>query len=225
MLYRALRLSVLLSSCAMLLWGCSSGPDFVAKDEPWRKQEELACLASGAIKETAYLRTSRTALGGPSTYCGAERPFEMAAAADDRVGLKPAAFVACPMIPAINDWVANVVEPAARQHLRAQLTELRVAASYSCRAMNHQSGAKLSEHGHANAIDISSFQMADGHVVTVKGGWRGTPQEQAFLREVRANSCRTFTTVLGPGADAHHDDHFHLDLARHGKDGLKHICK
>jgi hypothetical protein len=225
MSYRVLRLIVVPLSCALLVWGCSTGPDFVAKDEPWRKQEELACLASGAVRETAYIRTARMALGGPSEFCGAERAFEVAATSDSRVGLQPSAFVACPMIPRIDDWVANVVEPAARQHLGASLGELRVAASYSCRAMNHQSGARLSEHGHANAIDISAFKLTDGRVVTVKGGWNGAPGEQAFLRQVRAGSCRDFTTVLGPGADAYHGDHFHLDLARHGKDGQKRICK
>ena len=161
MSYRVLRLSVLPLSCALLLWGCSTGPDFVARDEPWRKQEELACLASGAVKETPYIRTARTSLGGPSEFCGAERAFEVAATSDSRVGLQPSAFVGCPMIPKIDDWVANVVEPAARQHLGGSLAELRVAASYSCRAMNHQSGAKLSEHGHANAIDISAFKLTD----------------------------------------------------------------
>jgi hypothetical protein len=225
MSYRVLRFACSSLAGAFLLWGCSTGPDFIARDEPWRKQEELACLSSGAVRETAYLRTTRTALGGPSSYCGAEKPFEMAAADNDRVRMNPPALVVCSMIPQINDWVANVVEPAARMHLKGTLGELRVAASYSCRAMNNQSGARLSEHGHANAIDISGFVLADGRTITVKGGWNGSPQEQAFLRDVRANSCRDFTTVLGPGADAYHGDHFHLDLARHGKDGSKRICK
>jgi hypothetical protein len=225
MSYRVLRFGCASLACALLLWGCSSGPDFVAQDEPWRKQEELACLASGAVRETAFLHSSRTALGGPSSYCGAEKPFQMAAADGDRVRLNPPALVVCSMVPQINDWVANVVEPAARMHLRGTVGELRVAASYSCRAMNNQSGAKLSEHGHANAIDISGFVLADGRTITVKAGWNGSTQEQAFLRDVRANSCRDFTTVLGPGADAYHGDHFHLDLARHGKDGSKRICK
>jgi hypothetical protein len=224
MLYRVLRIGLLPLCCALLVWGCSSGPTFVAKDEPWRKQEEIACLSSGVVRESSFLR-SRTALGGPSEFCGAERPFEMAAADDDRVGLTPAALVACPMVPQINAWVATVVRPAAVRHLRGDLAQLKVAASYSCRAMNNVSGSKLSEHGHANAIDVSAFILTDGRVVTIKGGWNGNSDEQAFLREVRSLSCRQFTTVLGPGADAYHGDHFHLDLARHGTDGTKRICK
>jgi len=224
-MYRVLRPVLLAASASLLLWGCSSGPSFVAEDEPWRKQEELACLSSGVVRETAFVRTSRSALGGPSEYCGAERPFEIAAAAGGRVALRPAALVACPMIPQIDRWVAEVVEPAAQRHMRGSLAEIKVLASYGCRPMNNVEGAKLSEHGHANAIDIGAFTLADGRVITVKGGWNGTFEEQAFLREVRANSCLTFTTVLGPGADAYHGDHFHLDLARHGHDGTKRICK
>lgn len=224
MLTRVLRLGLPPLCCALLLWGCGTGPTFVAKDEPWRKQEEIACLSSGVVRESAFVR-SRSALGGPSEYCGAERPFEMAAADEGRVALQPAALVACPMVPQINRWIANVVGPAAQRHLGGSVAQVRVAASYACRARNNISGGKLSEHGHANALDVSAFILTDGRVVTVKGGWDGSRQEQAFLREVRAGSCRDFTTVLGPGSDAYHSDHFHLDLARHGNDGTRRVCK
>ena len=209
--------------CVLVVGGCSMGPNFAAKDEPWRQQEEMACLSSGVVRESSYIRT-RSALGAPSEYCGATKPFELSAADGGRVALIPAAVVACPMIPTIDDWVTNIASKAARDYLGTTLVELRVAASYACRPMNNIDGGRLSEHGHANAIDISGFAMADGRVVTVKGGWNGRPEEQAFLRAVRSGSCREFTTVLGPGADAYHGDHFHLDLARHGHDGAKHIC-
>jgi hypothetical protein len=91
--------------------------------------------------------------------------------------------------------------------------------------MNNVSGSKLSEHGHANALDVSAFMLADGRWITVKKGWRGDPRESAFLRQVHQGACETFFTVLGPNADANHHDHFHLDLARHGRDGNLRICK
>ena len=56
-------------------------------------------------------------------------------------------------------------------------------------------------------------------------GWRGAPEEQEFLREVFVGACRYFNTVLGPGADMFHHDHFHLDLARHDPRGQRHVCK
>ena len=91
--------------------------------------------------------------------------------------------------------------------------------------MNHVSGARLSEHGHANAVDISAFVLADGRTVHVKSGWWGAFAERNFLRAVHGGACSIFTTVLGPNYDANHRDHFHLDLARHGRDGEGRICK
>lgn len=139
--------------------------------------------------------------------------------------MKPAALLRCPMIPQIERWVETVVEPAARRYLGTPLAEIKVAASYACRPINHQSGGKLSEHGHANALDVSGFVLADGRTVTVKAGWNGDPSESAFLMAVHKGACEGFTTVLGPNADRFHHDHFHLDLARHGRDGLMRICK
>jgi hypothetical protein len=91
--------------------------------------------------------------------------------------------------------------------------------------MNHVSGARLSEHGYANALDVSVFILSDGRKVTVKGGWYGADVDRRFLRDVHHGGCREFTTVLGPESDSYHRDHFHLDLARHGRDGLKRICR
>ena len=163
-----------------------------------------------------------SALGGPSV-CGALRPFTVSATANGWVQLQPAAMLRCQMVPAVDDWTQRVVIPAVRYYYGAQLVELKVAASYGCRPMNHVDGARLSEHGHANAVDISAFVLADGRVVTVKGGWAGNPGDSAFLRAVHRGACDVFTTVLGPYYDANHHDHFHLDLARHG--GAGRICK
>lgn len=206
-----------------LLSGCSSGPDFVAKYEPWRAQEESACLASGVLRHTTFLKT-RSALGGPSV-CGTERPFEVIAVNDGRIRLKPAALLRCPMIPQVERWMRETVTPASHHYFGAPVVEISVAASYSCRPMNHVSGARLSEHGYANALDVAAFTLGDGRKITVKRGWNGEVVEQAFLREVHRGACREFSTVLGPNYDRNHHDHFHVDLARHGPDGLKRICK
>jgi len=129
------------------------------------------------------------------------------------------------MIPAVNRWMTEIVQPAAQRHFRASVTDLKVAASYGCRPRNGKPGAKLSEHGFANAIDISTFQFDNGQSATVKQWRRGPSRARAFLRDVHRGSCRIFTTVLGPNADSHHQDHFHLDLARHSKRGTYHYCR
>jgi hypothetical protein len=208
---------------ALSLWACSLGPHFVARDEPWRADEERACLASGIVRESRFV-AARSGLGGPSV-CGAIRPFAVTAAARGAVELRPPALLRCPMVPAVDHWVERVVVPAARYYLGVPVVELKVGSSYSCRPANHVDGGRLSEHGHANAVDIAAFVLADGRVVAVRTGWWGAFAERNFLRAVHRGACSTFSTVLGPSYDANHRDHFHLDLGRHGADGTGRICK
>src|SRR5262249_38111805 len=156
-------------------------PRFVAKEEPWREDEERACLAAGVVRESPFVAV-RASLGGPS-FCGALHPFTVAAAAQGLGQLRPAPPVRCPLVPAIDRWVERVVIPAARTHLGLQVIELKLAASYACRPMNNVDGANLSEHGYANAVDVSGFVLADGRIVNVKSGWWGALAERNFLRE------------------------------------------
>lgn len=212
-------------ACLLALWGCSKGPpDFITKPaEPWRADEEGQCLAAGHVRRNEFL-VQRSALGGPG-QCGVPHPFEMSAAAGGQVALRPTAVLRCPMIPAVERWVQEVISPAARRHFGIPVVELKVAASYGCRPLNNVRGARLSEHGFANALDVSAFQLADGRWISVKAGWWGDPRERAFLRHVQQGACNLFTTVLGPNYDANHRDHFHMDLAWHGRDGSTRICK
>jgi hypothetical protein len=216
------RVGVPLLGLLLALSGCSIGPSFVVRDEPWRAEEERACLDSGLVREEPPFVTVRASLGGPSV-CGALTPFKVAATGSGAVAFEPPALVRCPMVHALEYWTERVVLPEARRHLQAEVVGIRVAGSYSCRPMNGVSGALLSEHGHANAVDVSGFVLADGRVVSVRDGWSGEWAERSFLRSVHAGSCRIFTTVLSPGYDSLHEDHFHLDLARHSGDGR--ICK
>ena len=215
----------LASMLPAVLCACGTGGQyFVAKNEPWRAEEEESCLASGVVRETASIHVHPAALGGPSA-CGAERPFEMAAADSGRVLIKPVALLRCPMIPQVDHWVVSVVQPAAHHIYGMPLVEISIAGSYSCRPMNNVAGGMLSEHGHANAIDVAAFIFADGSRVSVKGGWHAGGRERAFLQAVHDGACGQFTTVLSPDYDANHRDHFHLDLARRGPTGLNTVCK
>jgi hypothetical protein len=80
--------------------------------------------------------------------------------------------------------------------------------------MNGNPNAHISEHAFGNALDIASFVLADGHKVTVQYGWRGSPEEQAFLHDVQLAACNEFTTVLAPGTNIYHYNHIHVDLMR-----------
>lgn len=188
----------------------------------WRDQAEAQCMASRQVQLSAYVSLREKAIDGPGT-CGMEKPLRVAAFANGSVALTSNATLACPIVATTDKWFTEVVQPAAMNVLGAQVIEIR-AGSYSCRAMNNGTGtSRTSEHAFGNAVDVFSFRLNDNRVVTVKDGWRGAPEEQAFLREIFVGACEHFSTVLGPGADAFHYDHFHIDLARHSKG--RRICK
>ena len=130
-------------------------------------------------------------------------------------GIAPPATLACPMVSALNNWVADAVQPAAQRWFGEPVIELKQISAYSCRSMNGQRGAPISEHAFGNALDVAAFTLADGRKVTVRDGWRGAPEERGFLHDVQAAACRQFATVLAPGSNAFHYDHIHVDLARH----------
>lgn len=130
------------------------------------------------------------------------------------VTMKPAATLACPIVSVLDRWLADSVQPAAMRWFGARVVEIRQISAYSCRGMNGNSRAHISEHAFGNALDIASFTLADGRTVTVKNGWKGMPEEQGFLRDIQAAACQQFNTVLAPGSNVYHYDHIHVDLMR-----------
>jgi hypothetical protein len=141
-------------------------------------------------------------------------PSQQFTAAIGPVEVKPAATLACPIVSVLDQWIAQSVQPAALRWFGQPVTEIKQISAFSCRSMNNQRGARISEHAFGNALDIAAFVFADGRMVKVKDGWRGAPEEQGFLRDVQGAACEQFTTVLAPGADEFHYDHIHVDLMR-----------
>ena len=128
------------------------------------------------------------------------------------VAVSPAATLACPMVSELDRWIANAVQPAAMRWFGVPVAEIKQISAYSCRGMNGNPRARISEHAFGNALDISMFTLSDGRKITVKNGWNGLPEEQGFLRDVQGAACEQFTTVLAPGSNVYHYDHIHVDL-------------
>jgi len=147
----------------------------------------------------------------------------MVAASAGPVELKPAATLACPIVSALDQWINNAVQPAAQRWFRQPVVEIKQISAYSCRGMNGDPNAHISEHAFGNALDVAEFTLADGHKVSVQYGWHGAPEEQAFLHDVQSAACDQFTTVLAPGANVYHYNHIHVDLMRHYNS--RHICE
>ena len=130
------------------------------------------------------------------------------------VAVKPAATLACPIVSVLDRWLADSVQPAAMRWLGARVVEIKQISAYSCRGMNGNPSAHISEHAFGNALDIAAFTLADGRRIAVKDGWHGSAEEQGFLRDIQGAACQQFSTVLAPGSNAYHYDHIHVDLMR-----------
>lgn len=144
--------------------------------------------------------------------CGIPEPVAVASLDGGAVDFSSKAIVGCDLAEKLANWIHDTVEPLAAKD-GGKLTGLRIAASYACRNRDSLPDAKLSEHAKGKAIDISAFRI-DKRWLTVKDGWQvDAGPDKDFLIAVRQSACGPFKTVLGPGADEYHTDHFHLDLA------------
>ena len=201
---------------------CASNP-YSAPRASWRGEAEDACLASGQVRPSAFVQPM-SPLGGRGS-CGLEHPFKVGAALNGSVAVSPPAIIDCPMTASINRWMMRSVQPAAQAYLRSRVVEIRQIASYGCRTRDNY-GVTLSEHAFGNALDVAAFRFADGREISVVRDWgRGGPAEQAFLQAAFAGACAEFDTVLGPGSDPFHYNHFHLDLLRTNAAGGHHLCQ
>jgi hypothetical protein len=121
----------------------------------------------------------------------------------------------CPLARQFARWSREAVQTAADQWLDARVARIETFGTYACRSVNSQPGARLSEHGFANAVDVSGFVLDDGRRITIEQGWNGRDERvRRFLRAVHQAGCRRFAIGLSPDSDAYHHDHLHFDMGR-----------
>ena len=123
------------------------------------------------------------------------------------VSVKPAAILRCAMASAIADWIRTDMAPLAA-NLGSVISDLDNFNSFECRGRNRVLGARLSEHGRANALDVRALKLANGQSISLTDRMVSRGLRESVLHSV----CARFSTVLGPGSDWYHEDHIHLDL-------------
>ena len=124
------------------------------------------------------------------------------------IEVAPPSLMTCAVAEGLARWALEALRPEAERHLGTQPTKLMIGTSYQCRGQ--RSGSKLSEHAFGNAVDVMGIGLKGRAPVAVAAHPEGSP-EAAFQAAVQKAACAHFTTVLGPGADADHGDHLHLD--------------
>ncbi len=126
------------------------------------------------------------------------------------VELKPAATLNAEMALTFAKWTKEELNPAARTRYWSRVKTINQMSSYSCRRIN--GSHSMSQHSLGNAIDVGRIELANGKDIDVRKPGLFAFRTKGFLNTVRADGCQYFTTVLGPGYNYDHRNHFHFDL-------------
>ncbi len=126
--------------------------------------------------------------------------------------MTPAATLNCQMTLHFASWVKHELQPAARLRYFSGVGTITQASSYSCRTMIGNGSGKMSEHAKGNALDVAKIELKNGHDILVRKKGFFSFRERGLLNTIRADGCDYFSTVLGPGYNKAHSDHFHFDI-------------
>jgi hypothetical protein len=142
-----------------------------------------------------------------------------------RVAFPDRPILNCEFAVKFVEWLKDTGAPIVRAQAGSPIARLWTGPGFECRGRNRDASAKISEHGFGNAVDIANFELEDGRVLEVKDAVSPSSSAYATLRGLRGSACGYFTTVLGPGANAAHETHFHFDMGRHGSSDNYKICE
>lgn len=159
--------------------------------------------------------------------CGERSPLVITAlnANGREIALSSPVTTNCAMAGALADW-AGEVDAYANAALDSPIATLNTGTSMMCRNRNGGHEGFVSEHGFANALDLVGFTLVDGRSIAVEADWLpASAPEGRLLRQAHGAACGRFTTVLGPEANAEHEDHLHFDLGCHGQTCTAQICE
>ena len=195
-------------------------PSPVAIEQP----RATSCLATLKAKQVNFEVVAQPA-GSPA--CVVEQPVQL------RSVLIGGAILQLPDHPILNckfavqftSWLQELGGPAAVEKEGSALTHFYTGPGFECRGRNGDTSAKISEHGYGNAVDIERLKFSDGLMILVHDAPDLTAPGYDVLKAMRASACTRFTTVLGPGSNAAHREHFHFDSGTHGKSGTYRICE
>jgi hypothetical protein len=141
------------------------------------------------------------------------------------VGISGKPTMLCSFARQFSGWVRDVGAPLTLAYTGERLAQIEAGRAFACQARYDKPGAIPSEHAKGDAIDIASFVLADNRRIRVKQEASAVPLARDLVRALRTTACGYFTTVLGPGSDAAHEEHLHFDSGMHGATPNYRICE
>jgi hypothetical protein len=178
-------------------------------DEPMSPIEQMPASETDCRQQLRRLDVAYTDLDPiHQGQCGIDHPVKVTAIGS--IQMKPAATLTCDMAASFAAWTRNELVPSARWRYFSGIRTIHQGSSFSCR--NIAGEGVLSEHGKGNALDVMSIELNNGDDIDVRKPGLFAFRTRGFLNTVRADGCQYFTTVLGPGYNYDHRNHFHFDI-------------
>jgi hypothetical protein len=128
-------------------------------------------------------------------------------------------IIDCVFAVTFTEFARDLMTPLAVAMLGPSIVALDTGG-YACRSPIRLPSGNPNPHAKGIAIDLSAIMLADG-----RRGHEANAAQALFLRTMRRAACGWFTTVLGPGTDAAHAEHFHFDVFHHGITDTYRICE
>ncbi len=175
-----------------------------------------------AVERAASLAKS------PDAACMIMEPVVLLSVADAALKERRIRFpdhptLSCAMAERFARFTSDIAAPLALGITGKELISVSTGPGYECRPRNRQPGAKTSSHGQGNAVDTMAVEVFGGRKLSVEKP--DGPETIRFMAAYRAAACGIFSTVLGPGSDAAHANHIHVDIEQRGRDGRSKFCQ
>lgn len=182
------------------------------------RADPAACLAT---LQRAGLRFEPVPDRPLQQGCGLENAVRLRAGRE--VALGAATLLSCRAALSFAMWERHALQPLARLHFGRPAVSVQHLGSYACRDINTGDGratGRRSRHATADALDIAGVTLEGGRSIVLRrdaarpwaDGRGAADSVQAFLFDLHAGACRSFDGVLGPGYNAAHADHFHVEV-------------
>lgn len=148
----------------------------------------------------------------PNEICQIDEPVELSKVLlpGGEIAITPPALLRCEFAETFSLWVRDELAPLMERR-GERLLSIAGGGSFECRGRNGDPAAKPSEHGRGDALDLDALATSAGQRRILD------PANAALAKDLRTSACARFSTVLGPGSDAFHNNHVHVDnIVRNG---------
>jgi hypothetical protein len=106
------------------------------------------------------------------------------------VVFSPPVTLRCPTADTVAQWISNDVAPTIAA-LGTSLRSVESLDSFDFRPRNGIAGPKISEHGHANALDVRSFKLTNGGLIELNNA----SVAKSLRERLRDSACARFSIL------------------------------